>query len=58
MRPTDILARYGGEEFAILLPRTSLYEAEHVAKRLWGAINEKPFSFENHLVPVTISIGA
>ncbi len=57
LRPTDILARYGGEEFAILLPRTSLYEAEHVAKRLWGAINEKPFSFENHLVPVTISIG-
>lgn len=57
LRPTDILARYGGEEFAILLPRTSLHEAELVAKRIWMSINKESFFAENEYIPVTISIG-
>ena len=57
MRPTDILARYGGEEFVLLLPRTRQPEAEQIAKRLWQAMNELPFSFGDNSVTVTISIG-
>ncbi len=57
LRPTDILARYGGEEFVILLPRTRQPEAEQIAKRLWQAMNELPFSFGDNSVTVTISIG-
>lgn len=34
LRSHDVLGRLGGEEFAILLPETSLGEAEEVAERL------------------------
>jgi len=57
MRPTDILARYGGEEFIILLPRTTIREAEQIAQRIWQAVSETPFDFENKLIPITVSIG-
>lgn len=57
LRPTDILARYGGEEFVILLPRTPSNEAEQITKRLWQAVNGRPFNVDNELVPVSISIG-
>jgi diguanylate cyclase (GGDEF)-like protein len=57
MRPTDVLARYGGEEFIILLPRTAIREAEQIAQRIWQAVSEMPFSFENTLIRVTVSIG-
>ena len=34
IRPTDTIARWGGEEFLLLMPSTSLVEAEHVCERL------------------------
>jgi diguanylate cyclase (GGDEF)-like protein len=34
LRPYDLAARIGGEEFCIILPRTSLNEAEAISERL------------------------
>jgi diguanylate cyclase (GGDEF)-like protein len=34
MRPSDILARHGGDEFVVLLPHTTVAEAETVLERL------------------------
>lgn len=38
LRPYDLAARTGGEEFCILLPRTSLDEAEAIGERLRTAL--------------------
>lgn len=51
LRETDIIARIGGEEFAIIMPHTSLREAEVVVNRLRTAIH-----LENEL-KVTVSAG-
>ncbi|MGD8116688.1 sensor domain-containing diguanylate cyclase [Vibrio sp. TRT 29B02] len=51
LRETDIIARIGGEEFAIIMPHTSLREAEVVVNRLRTAIH-----LESEL-KVTVSAG-
>ncbi len=38
LRPYDLAARIGGEEFCILLPRTSLDDAEAIGERLRAAM--------------------
>lgn len=38
LRPYDLAARIGGEEFCILLPRTSLDDAEAISERLRTAL--------------------
>jgi diguanylate cyclase (GGDEF)-like protein len=38
LRPYDLAARIGGEEFCILLPRTSLDDAEAISERLRAAM--------------------
>lgn len=63
LRESDIPSRYGGEEFAILLPFTSIEEAQMVGERLRQAVesttvdvqSEKSGSTIN--VKVTISLG-
>lgn len=63
LRENDIPSRYGGEEFAILLPHTTLEEAELVAKRLRSAVEKKKINIEEYNIEgikqigVTISIG-
>jgi diguanylate cyclase (GGDEF)-like protein len=39
-RSIDILARYGGEEFCVVLPETSVAEAELVAERIRREVRE------------------
>jgi diguanylate cyclase (GGDEF)-like protein len=34
LRPDDLLGRFGGDEFVILLPRTSMQEAQQIAERI------------------------
>lgn len=51
LRESDFLARIGGEEFAVILPHTSMEEAQAVLERLRLAIYDK------HHKQVTISIG-
>ncbi len=63
LRENDIPSRYGGEEFAILLPHTTLQEAQLVAQRLRMAIEKKKINIEEYNVEgvqqlnVTISVG-
>lgn len=53
-RQSDMLFRTGGEEFVLLLPRTSVTDAQQVAESLRARIAETPF-LPGH--PITVSIG-
>ena len=44
LRQEDLLCRVGGEEFAILLPNTSLAQAEQVAERIRQTIAATPIT--------------
>jgi diguanylate cyclase (GGDEF)-like protein len=57
IRRDEVFARYGGEEFAILLPETTLDGARQLAEGLREKVAEARFTFQNELIPVTISIG-
>lgn len=52
-RQSDVVARYGGEEFVVLLPETSIGNAEFAAERIREAVAENPFPGGG----VTVSIG-
>ncbi|CAG9622511.1 Regulator of RpoS [Sutcliffiella rhizosphaerae] len=43
MRAGDVFARYGGEEFAVMLPRTSVEQAEKLMVRLLEGFKKQPF---------------
>ena len=42
VRSADIACRIGGEEFAVLLPESSLEDAEHLGERLAAAVADGP----------------
>ena len=56
-RASDIVARFGGDEFAIILPETTLPDAQRVADRLLNAFRERQFGGPSHHLRITISIG-
>jgi diguanylate cyclase (GGDEF)-like protein len=67
LRDHDVSARYGGEEFAVILPKTNLVNALHVARRIGRALAGHAFSVDGFKDPasgaapevhVTTSIGA
>ncbi len=56
----DLAARYGGEEFAIILPNTSLHDANTVAEQIRRAVANKELvkkSTGEKLGRITLSIG-
>jgi len=53
----SIFARYGGEEFALLMPETPLEDAVTLAESIRAGIEGHQFTFDGHLIPVTVSIG-
>jgi diguanylate cyclase (GGDEF)-like protein len=59
LRSADVACRYGGEEFCIVLPQTSLSEAQVIAERMRErvATKEYPFGKSQPLGAVTVSIG-
>ncbi|MHB8780549.1 MAG: GGDEF domain-containing response regulator [Candidatus Geothermincolia bacterium] len=58
LRSMDIVARYGGEEFAVLLPETSLKEAELTAERIRRSVEEYAFAAaEGKGIRITVSQG-
>lgn len=56
VRRTDTVARLGGDEFGILLPETTLDQAELIVKKIVEAF-AYPFVAEGHNLNVGISIG-
>lgn len=56
-RAEETVARYGGEEFAVLVPETGLDGSIVLAEELRRLVEEHPFSFEDEVIPLTISIG-
>ncbi|MCX7773306.1 MAG: diguanylate cyclase [Clostridia bacterium] len=57
LRKEDILARYGGEEFVILMPHTTLEQAQEKAEDLREGISRLTITDRVISASVTISIG-
>ena len=58
LRACDIVARWGGEEFVLVLPSTSLDQAEEVAERVRAELANAAIKDGNgDAVPVTASFG-
>jgi diguanylate cyclase (GGDEF)-like protein len=55
--PTDLAARLGGEEFALLLPDTSLEEAQVVCRRLQSALTRRSIDTGTGALHLTVSMG-
>lgn len=59
LRPNDLVARFGGEEFAVLLPETTLDNAEIIAERLRDNVSKADPGMQDgkQLPEVTVSLG-
>ncbi len=57
LRVNDFISRYGGEEFAIILPHTSLKDAEKAGDGARSYIDNAMFSYKNRNIPLKISVG-
>jgi two-component system, cell cycle response regulator len=58
VRAIDTAARYGGEEFAVLLPGTTIEDAERVAERIRATMADRGIeTFPGAVVTVTASFG-
>lgn len=57
VRDIDFVARYGGDEFAIILPETSLQEAEKLAENIRQNIENHLFNAATSVRRINISIG-
>ncbi|MFC2992626.1 GGDEF domain-containing protein [Halomonas tibetensis] len=56
-RQADVIGRWGGEEFVVLLPRSTVTEAQHAAKRLQELLTTTPM-LENISPPPYITASA
>jgi len=56
-RSGDKICRWGGEEFAILLPSTSLKNANKVAEKIRNIVENQTFTYEKTIINYTISLG-
>ena len=56
-RKTDVVCRYGGEEFLIILPATGIQEAWTAADKMRGLVEDKVFTHNDVVIPITISMG-
>ncbi|NLU99765.1 GGDEF domain-containing protein [Marinomonas sp. UCMA 3892] len=58
IRSQDEIGRYGGEEFIVIMPDTSLKDAEVVMERMRQSVENMLIETEHGIViPVTVSIG-
>jgi diguanylate cyclase len=57
LRKNDFISRYGGEEFAIVLPHTDIKGAIIAGEGIRSYIDNSVFSYKDHKIPVTISVG-
>ena len=56
-RASDVFARLGGDEFAFIMENTNLPEAKKLADDLLASVVAHGFTYESHIIPVTLSIG-
>jgi len=56
-RPYDVVGRLGGEEFVIIHPDADYVEARGIARRIWSAIREEPYSIDGIKIRVSASLG-
>ena len=56
-RATDKVCRWGGEEFAILLPSTSLNNANNVAEKIRQKVENVSYQVKDKSINYTISLG-
>lgn len=57
LRPYDIFGRLGGEEFIIVLPNTTVDQAQVLAERLRKKVEEFPFQVNKKEIGITASFG-
>src|SRR5262249_12922080 len=57
LRREDFVARFGGEEFVVVIPDSSLHNAELRAERVRQSIAELEVTHGSKKIPVTVSIG-
>lgn len=57
LRNTDRIGRYGGEEFMVLLPETSLDQAESILQRICSVITELRIDVGVAEIEMTVSLG-
>jgi diguanylate cyclase (GGDEF)-like protein len=57
IRQIDTAARYGGDEFAIILPNTSLGDANVVAGRMVDGVANSPVTWNKGQIVLSISVG-
>jgi diguanylate cyclase (GGDEF)-like protein/PAS domain S-box-containing protein len=57
LREIDVLARFGGDEFVVLLPETTLCEAQAGTERVRLALTAHPVDLGGKPVAMTISVG-
>jgi diguanylate cyclase (GGDEF)-like protein len=53
----DVLGRIGGEEFLIIAPETDAHGAMILGERVRQTVEKNPFSYKEHTIYVTVSLG-
>lgn len=56
LRSTDMVARIGGEEFMVIMPGTTLPEAQKAALRICQDISSTPFVVPGSHAPITVTV--
>ncbi|MEI9948080.1 MAG: GGDEF domain-containing protein [Pseudomonadota bacterium] len=57
LRREDFVARYGGEEFVVVIPDSSLHNAELRAERVLQSLSELEIETNKGKIQITVSIG-
>jgi len=57
LREKDVIGRVGGEEFSIILPETTIKEAEKIAERIRKAIESLRIKNDEAVIQTTVSLG-
>jgi diguanylate cyclase len=57
LRREDFVARYGGEEFVVVIPDSSLHNAELRAERVLQSLSELEIDSAKGKIQITVSIG-
>jgi len=57
IRKTDFLFRIGGEEFVLILPKTSVHNAEPLVENIRSSVGGASFHFKTEKVDISLSAG-